>query len=67
MAEEETFTIDGKEYAVASLSDKGRECISSVKFVDNELQQLQARIAILNTARAAYFLALKDEMAKKPS
>ena len=67
MAEEETFTIDGEEYAVASLSDKGRECISSVKFVDNELQQLQARIAILNTARAAYFLALKDEMAKKSS
>ena len=34
-------------------------------FVDNELQKLQARIAVLNTARAAYFFTLKDEMAKK--
>ena len=34
-------------------------------FVDNELQKLQARIAVLNTARAAYFYTLKDEMAKK--
>ena len=65
MAEEETFTIDGEEYAVTSLSAKGKECLESVKFVDNELQKLQARIAVLNTARAAYFFTLKDEMAKK--
>ena len=32
--------------------------------VDNELQKLQARIAVLNTARAAYFFTLKDEMSK---
>ena len=65
MAEAETFTIDGEEYAVASLSAKGRECVESVKFVDNELEKLKARIAVLSTARAAYFFTLKDEMAKK--
>ena len=65
MADEETFTIDGEEYKVASLTVKGRECIESVKFVDNELAKLNARISVLNTARAAYFITLKDEMAKK--
>ena len=65
MADEETFTIDGEEYKVASLTAKGKECIESVKFVDNELQKLQARISILKTAKAAYFFTLKDEMAKK--
>ena len=64
MADEETFTIDGEEHKVASLTAKGRECVESVKFVDNELQKLQARIAVLNTARAAYFFTLKDEMSK---
>ena len=65
MAEEETFTIDGEEYAVASLSAKGRECVESVKFVDSEIRKLQARIAVLNTAKAAYFYTLKEEMTKK--
>ncbi len=65
MADEETFTIDGEEYKVASLTTKGRECIESVKFVDNELKKLEARISVLKTAKAAYFFTLKDEMSKK--
>jgi hypothetical protein len=65
VADEETFTIDGEEFKVANLTVKGRECIQSVKFVDNELEKLEARISVLKTAKAAYFFTLKDEMAKK--
>ena len=49
-----TFTIDGKEYDLDTLSEEAKAQIASIQFVDGELARLQAQAATLQTARIAY-------------
>ena len=49
-----TFTIDGKEYDLDTLSEEAKGQIASIQFVDAELARLQAQAAALQTARIAY-------------
>ena len=49
-----TITIDGKEYALDTMSDEAKAQLASIQFVDAELARLQARAAALQTARTAY-------------
>ncbi len=57
-----TITIDGKEYNVDNISDKGKEQLQSIKFAQNEIQALEARVAVCKTAMVAYTAALKNEL-----
>ncbi len=57
-----TITIDGKEHNVDNISDKGKEQLASIKFVQNEIQALESRVAVCKTAMAAYTTALKNEL-----
>lgn len=57
-----TITIDGKEYEFESLSDKAKGQLTSMQFIDGELARLQARAAILQTARIAYSKELQKEL-----
>lgn len=54
--------IDDKEYDFDSLSQSAKEHLQSLKFVDVELQRLQAQAAVLQTARAAYSKALNESL-----
>ena len=56
MVEENTFTIDGVEYKVDDLSEKGQAFIDSLKFVAAEIKKTEAMLAVLNTAKSAYFV-----------
>ena len=56
------ITIDGKEYDVDSLSDKAKETLASIQFVNNEVARLEANLAVLKTASSAYSNALKNEI-----
>ena len=56
------INIDGKEYDIDQLSDKSKEQIASLQFVQSELKKLNAQIAIYKTAAAAYTAALKNEV-----
>ena len=56
--------IDGEEYDLESLSDESKAQLASLRFVDAELAQLQARSAALQTARIAYGRALKESLEK---
>jgi len=56
-----TVTIDGREYDGDKLSDQAKAQITSLHFVDGELQRLQAQSAVLQTARSAYALAADNE------
>jgi len=58
-----TITIDGREYDAEKLSDQAKAQITSLHFVDAELQRLQAQSAVLQTARAAYAKALNEILA----
>ena len=57
-----TITIDGKEYDVDNISEKGKEQLASIKFVQNEVKTLESRVAVCKTAMAAYTAALKNEL-----
>ena len=57
-----TITIEGKEYNIDNLNDRAKEQVGSLQFVQNEIQRLQAQLAIHKTAAAAYSTVLKKEL-----
>ncbi len=56
------ITIDGNEYDLDSLSDKAKEQLASIQFVQNELKKLEGQINIYRTAASAYQMALRNEL-----
>lgn len=54
-----TITIDNHSYDLDTLSADAKAQLQSLRFVDSELQRLQAQTAICQTARAAYSKALQ--------
>ena len=60
-------TIDNKEYEFESLSKETRAQFVSLQFTDQEIAQLQARLAAMQTARNAYAQALGNLLAEKDS
>ena len=61
---EEKVVIDKKEYALLDLSDVAKERVRDISFVEESINQLQNEWAIADTARIAYYRALKSEVAK---
>lgn len=57
---ENKIKIDGVEYALSSLSVEAKTQITNLRFVENEIIQLKAKLAIANTAKLAYQAALKN-------
>jgi hypothetical protein len=57
-----TIKIDGVDYNTDDISDKGKEQLASIRFAQNEIQSLEARIAVCKTALAAYTKALQSEL-----
>lgn len=60
-----TITVDNKEYEFESLSEETRAQFVSLQFADQEIAQLQARLAAMQTARNAYAQALGNLLAEK--
>ena len=54
--------IDDKDYDFDQLSDNAKAQLTSLQFVDAELQRLNAQAAVLQTARMAYAKALNDAL-----
>tara|TARA_B100000575_G_scaffold262311_1_gene236686 strand:- start:1172 stop:1372 length:201 start_codon:yes stop_codon:yes gene_type:complete len=65
MSDEETITLDGVDYEVEALSDEGKAILTSLRFVNKELNDAQSRVAVLNTAKSAYIASLKNELSTK--
>lgn len=55
------INIGGKTYSVDDLSDRAKEFLGLIQFVDLQIQQLRNELAIADTARLAYSAALKRE------
>ena len=55
--------IDEKDYELDTLSDDCKAQLTSIQFVDAELQRLNAQTAVLQTARMAYAKALNEALA----
>lgn len=61
-----TITIDNKAYDLNTLSADARAQLTSVQFVDAELNRLQVQAAVLQTARLAYAKALQAALPVLP-
>ena len=53
-----TVKIDDIEYDTDSMSADALANLQSIQFVDAEIARLNAKVAVLNTARLAYATAL---------
>ena len=62
MSEKETITMDGTDYNIADLTEEGKALVESLKFVEQEINQTQARLAVLNTAKTAYSASLRNQL-----
>lgn len=58
------ITIDDKEYETDDMTEEAKTQLQSLQFTNSELQRLQAKAAVLQTASAAYSSALKAELDK---
>ncbi len=56
------INVDGKDYALDSLSDNAKAQLISIQAVDRRIENLQEELAILQTARIAYGNTLKTEL-----
>ena len=56
------ITIDGKEYESNDLSDSAKGQVASLQFVQQEINRLEAKLAVCRTAASAYTEALKSEL-----
>ncbi len=58
------MTIDGKEYDTDEFSDEAKAELQSLQVVDRKIAELNADIAIMQTARNAYGKALTELLPK---
>ena len=59
-----TATINGKEYALADLSEAAKQQIVNIRVTDTEIERLNQQLAIARTARSAYIKALEEALPK---
>jgi hypothetical protein len=55
-------TIDEKEYETDDMSEDAQAQLLSLQFVNGEIQQLQAKLAAMQTASSTYGAALKSAL-----
>lgn len=56
-------TIDGTDYDLDEMSDNAKAQLESLVAVDKKIGEVQQDMAILQTARNAYAVALRDAIA----
>lgn len=58
-------TINGHEYDFNTLSEAARNQVTNLRITDQEIEHLKRRLAIAQTARAAYANVLQAELPKQ--
>ncbi len=54
--------IDGQDYDTEKMNEEARKQLGSLQFADRKIAELQAEIAVMQTARAAYCRALVEQL-----
>ncbi len=54
--------IDGQDYDTEKMNEEAKKQLGSLQFVDRKIAELQAEIAVMQTARAAYGRALMEQL-----
>jgi hypothetical protein len=60
--DDKTIKIDEKEFEIELLSDAAKGQIVNLRVVDQEIVSIQQKLAIAQTARNAYGVALRKEL-----
>lgn len=60
MDEELEVTVDGVSYKVSSLCEAAQLQVANLQFVDAQMAELNAKLAVYQTARNAYQSALQQ-------
>ncbi|WP_256078326.1 DUF6447 family protein [Massilia sp. YIM B04103] len=60
MNEEVEVTVDGVTYRLSELSEEAQAQATSLQYVDAQIADLQAKLAVFATARMAYQNALQQ-------
>jgi hypothetical protein len=60
MDEELEVTVDGISYKVSQLSAEAQAQVTNLQFVDAQMADLNAKLAVYQTARNAYQAALQQ-------
>jgi hypothetical protein len=58
--DEVEVTVDGVTHKLSDLSPAAQEQVANLQFVDKEMAELNARLAVYQTARNAYQAALQQ-------
>ena len=59
---EQSITIDDVAYNFSDLNENAKNQVLNLQVTDQEIVRLQQRLAIFQTARAAYAQILKNEL-----
>lgn len=58
----QSVSIDGVEYLLDSLSQVARDNLGNIQIVDKRIAEAQQELGILQTARNAYYAALRGAL-----
>ncbi len=56
------ITVDGIEYNTEDLTENGKAQLASLQFLEAQMNKLKSEIAVYQTARNSYVVALKAEL-----
>ncbi|MGD9661210.1 MAG: hypothetical protein AB7U63_08050 [Porticoccaceae bacterium] len=59
---EQSITIDGRQYNIGSLSDIAKSQVANLRYVDREIEQAKNHMAVLQAARQFYAGILSKEL-----
>jgi hypothetical protein len=59
------ISIDGIEYNSEDLTDNGKAQLASLQFLEVQMSKLKSEVAVYQTARNAYMVALKADVEKE--
>ena len=63
----EVIKLDNREYEVYDFNDKAKAVVTSLKFVNTRLQELNNMQALLQRAKNSYVDSIKKEMISEKS
>ena len=59
-----TITIDGIEYNIEDINEEAKNQLINLQYVQSQLNDLNAKLAVFRTAEISYTIALKAELEK---
>jgi hypothetical protein len=59
---EQTITIDGKQYAASDLSSTAKTQIAHIRFVEKQIEDAKNQVSVLQAARQYYASQLSKEL-----